>query len=146
MRNLPLLVGSLLALAGGAASAPAEREMGTDGVTPTAPQTLGVNAYLWQAALETLSFLPLESSDPFGGVILSGWYGPPNNPDERIKVAIHIMDRALRAEGLKVAVFRQVRAGADWQNAPANPDTARQLEDAILTRARALRMAALAPH
>ncbi|MBW8708558.1 MAG: DUF3576 domain-containing protein [Alphaproteobacteria bacterium] len=146
MRNLPLLVGSLLALAGCAASAPAEREMGTDGVTPTAPQTLGVNAYLWQAALETLSFLPLESSDPFGGVILSGWYGPPNSPDERIKVAIHIMDRALRAEGLKVAVFRQVRAGADWRNALANPDTAHQLEDAILTRARALRMAALAPH
>jgi len=102
-----------------------------------------VNSYLWHASLDTLSFLPLLSADPFGGVIISEWYVAPTSPDERLKVTIYIMDRALRADALKVVVFRQVRNGTIWQDATASPDTAHKLEDSILTRARELRLATL---
>ncbi|HSS12742.1 MAG TPA: DUF3576 domain-containing protein, partial [Rhizomicrobium sp.] len=105
--------------------------------------TLGVNSYLWHASLDTLSFLPLVSADPFGGVIISEWYVAPSSPDERLKVTIYIMDRALRADALKVVVFRQVRNGNVWQDAAPSPDTAHKLEDSILTRARELRLATL---
>ena len=105
--------------------------------------TLGVNPYLWRASLDTLSFLPLQSADPFGGVIISDWYVAPSAPDERLKVTIYIMDRALRADGLKVVVFRQTRAANGWSEASASPDTAHKLEDSVLTRARELRLATL---
>jgi hypothetical protein len=105
--------------------------------------TLGVNSYLWHASLDTLSFLPLVSADPFGGVIISDWYVAPTSPDERLKVTIYIMDRSLRADGLKVVVFRQTRNGATWGDAAPSADTAHKLEDSILTRARELRLASL---
>ncbi len=103
--------------------------------------TLGVNSYLWHATLDTLSFMPLASADPFGGVIITDWYSAPNDQNERMKVTIYILDRRLRADGLKVAVFRQTRTGETWADAQVNPDTATKLEDAILTRARELRLA-----
>jgi hypothetical protein len=104
---------------------------------------LGVNAYLWQASLDTLSFLPLLSADPFGGVIITDWYVPTPGVGERLKVTVYVMDRTLRADGLKVVVFRQTRNGTNWQYAQGNADTERKLEDAILTRARDLRLAAM---
>jgi hypothetical protein len=107
--------------------------------------TLGVNSYLWHATLDTLSFMPLHSADPFGGVIITDWYVAPAAPDERLKVTIYIMDRNLRADGLKVVVFRQTRNGANWSDAAPTPATAHKLEDAILTRARELRLATLNP-
>jgi len=107
--------------------------------------TLGVNSYLWHAALDTMSFMPLASADPFGGVIITDWYVAPGAPDERLKVTIYIMDRNLRADGLKVVVFRQTRSGTGWSDATPNPDTAHKLEDSILTRARELRLATLNP-
>jgi len=67
----------------------------------------------------------------------------PTAPDERLKVTVYIMDRALRADGLKVVVFRQVRNANGWSDAQPSPDTAHKLEDAILTRARELRLATL---
>jgi hypothetical protein len=105
--------------------------------------TLGVNSYLWHASLDTMSFMPLQSADPFGGVIISDWYVAPTAPDERLKVTIYIMDRTLRADGLKVVVFRQTRSAAGWSDAAASPDTAHRLEDSILTRARELRLATI---
>ncbi len=102
-----------------------------------------MNSYLWHASLDTLSFLPLVSADPFGGVINSEWYIAPGAPDERLKVTVYIMDRALRADALKVVVFRQVRNGNVWQDAQPSPDTGHKLEDSILTRARELRLATL---
>ena len=105
--------------------------------------TLGVNSYLWHATLDTLSFMPLQSADPFGGVVITDWYVAPAAPDERIKATIYISDRELRADGLKVVVFRQTRNGNVWQDAQASPDTAHKLEDSILTRARELRLATL---
>jgi hypothetical protein len=105
--------------------------------------TLGVNSYLWHATLDTLAFMPLQSADPFGGVVITDWYVAPNAPSERLKVTIYIMDRALRADGLKVVVFRQTLANGLWSDAQPSPDTAHKLEDAILTRARELRLATL---
>jgi hypothetical protein len=105
-------------------------------------RTLGVNSYLWHATLDTLSFIPLASADPFGGVVITDWYSAPQVPNERMKVTVYILDRNLRADGLKVAVFRQTRdpSGA-WADAQVATDTATKLEDAILTRARELRLA-----
>lgn len=105
--------------------------------------TLGVNSYLWHASLDTLSFMPLQSADPFGGVIISDWYVAPTAPDERLKVTIYIMDRNLRADALKVVVFRQTRGANGWTDAAASPDTAHQLENSILTRARELHLSTL---
>jgi hypothetical protein len=105
--------------------------------------TLGVNSYLWHATLDTLAFMPLASADPFGGVVITDWYVAPNAPDERLKATIYIMDRTLRADGLKVVVFRQTRVNGAWGDAQPSADTAHKLEDAILTRARELRLATL---
>ena len=102
---------------------------------------IAVNGYLWRASLDTMSFMPLTSADPFGGVIVTDWFVPPESPDERFKVQVYILDRQLRADGLRVSVFRQVRAGYDrWVDAEVKPETAAELENAILTRARQLRI------
>jgi hypothetical protein len=101
---------------------------------------IGVNAFLWKASLDTVSFMPLASADPFGGVILTEWYTPPQSPSERMKLSVFIQDKQLRADGLKVNVFRQRKEGNDWRDQSADPATARKIEDAILTRARQLRV------
>ena len=103
---------------------------------------IGVNSFLWRASLDTISFMPLVSADPFGGVIITDWYSPPEAPDERLKVNVFILGRELRADGVRATVFRQRRelSGA-WVDAPVAPETAASLEDAILTRARQLRVA-----
>jgi len=105
-----------------------------------APAQLGVNAYLWRASLDTLDFMPLSEVDPFGGVIITEWYSNPEAPDERFKATVYILDRALRADALKVSVFKQVQAGSGWSDAEVDPETPRQIENAILTRARQLRI------
>lgn len=105
------------------------------------PNGIGVNSFLWRASLDTLSFMPIVSADPFGGVILTDWYTPPDAPNERFKVNLYIMDRQLRADGVRVSVFKQQRAGSDWRDSTVGPETATTLEDAVLTRARQLRVA-----
>ena len=105
------------------------------------PNGIGVNSFLWRASLDTLSFMPIVSADPFGGVILTDWYSPPDAPNERFKVNLYIMDRQLRADGVRVAVFKQARAGNAWRDTAVAQDPAGQLEDAVLTRARQLRIA-----
>jgi Domain of unknown function (DUF3576) len=101
---------------------------------------LGVNGYLWRATLDSLSFLPLASADPFGGVILTDWYEDANTPDERFKLNVLILDKSLRADAIKVTAFKQQRDGSGWKDVPPNADTARKIEDAILTRARELKI------
>lgn len=103
---------------------------------------IGVNSYLWRASLDTLAFLPLTSADPFGGVIISDWYSPPESPNERFKVTIFILDTQLRSDGLRASVFRQFRdnQSAQWTDAAVDDTTPPRLEDAILTRARELRI------
>jgi hypothetical protein len=114
---------------------------GSTAISAGGGRTLGVNSYLWHATLDTLSFIPLASADPFGGVVITEWYSAPEAPAERMKVTVYILDRNLRADGLKVAVFRQTKSADGWSDAQVAPDTAIKLEDAILTRARELRLA-----
>jgi len=103
---------------------------------------VGVNGYLWRAALDTVSFMPLASADPFGGVILTDWYSAPDAPNERTKLNVFIRDRELTADGVKVSVFRQSKdSHGGWQDAPVAAATAGSLENAILTRARQIRVA-----
>ncbi len=102
---------------------------------------IGVNSFLWRATLDTLSFMPLNSADPFGGVIITDWYSPAETPNERFKVTGYILDTALRSDAVKVSVFRQVRVGPEqWADAVVEPGTVTAMEDAILTRARQLRI------
>ena len=147
MRILPvaLLCAGLLAGCGSSDDANKnEMDTGSTAIRGSSGRlTLGVNSYLWHASLDTLSFLPLVSADPFGGVVITDWYVTPASPDERLKVTVYIMDRDLRADGLKVVVFRQTRTNGAWADAVPSPDTAHKLEDAILTRARELRLATL---
>ncbi|MEE8332441.1 MAG: DUF3576 domain-containing protein [Alphaproteobacteria bacterium] len=103
---------------------------------------IGVNSYLWRASLDTIAFMPLASADPFGGVIITDWYVPPETPRERYKMSVYIMGRQLRADGIRVAVFRQqIRQPQGWINTNVAPKTATSLENQILTRARQLRLA-----
>ena len=104
---------------------------------------IGVNSYLWRASLDTVSFMPLASADPFGGVIITDWYAAPEKPNERFKANVFILDKQLVSTGVKVKLFRQNKSGRSWVDAEVTDDTARQLEDAILTRARQLRVADL---
>lgn len=106
--------------------------------------TIGVNAYLWRAALETVSFAPLLQTDSNGGVIVTDWYANPSNPGERVKLTITILDQDLRADALRVAASRQVNQGGAWVEAPVQAATVQKLEDIILTKARDLRRQALA--
>ena len=101
---------------------------------------IGVNSFLWRATLDTISFMPLASADPFGGVIITDWYNPAQTPNERFKVTVYILDRSLRADGLRVSVFKQVRQGAGWLDQAAAPETGVSMENAILQRARELRV------
>jgi hypothetical protein len=101
---------------------------------------IGVNAYLWRATLDTISFMPLASADPFGGVILTDWHSPSNVQNERFKLNVYILGQALRADGIRVAAFRQVKSEAnEWQAVPMDPKAITDIENAILTRARQLR-------
>lgn len=104
---------------------------------------MSVNRHLWSAALDTLAFLPLVSTDPFSGVIVTDWSTPAESPDERFKVNVVITQPTLTASALRVAVFREVRRNGEWVSAEVAEATPRRLEDAILTRARQLRVADL---
>ncbi len=106
--------------------------------------TIGVNSYLWRAALDTLSFAPLAQTDSAGGVIVTDWYVNPNSPNERVKVTATILDANLRADALRVAASRQVLRTGQWIEAPVAAATVQRLEEIILTRARDLRRNAIA--
>jgi len=102
---------------------------------------ISVNGYLWREALDTVSFMPLASADPYGGVIITDWYVNPEKPDERFKCTVYILDSRLRADGLNVAIFRQTRdAAGTWVDAPVNAQTETDIENAVLTKARQLRL------
>lgn len=110
-------------------------------VNPDSAAQIGVNGYLWRATLDTLSFMPLASADPYGGVIITDWYADPQKPDERFKITVYILDARLRADGLNVAVFSQHKdATGQWIDAPSASQTETDIENAILTKARQLRL------
>jgi hypothetical protein len=131
----------LLASCGSSDNDMPDTATGSTAISSTSTRTLGVNSFLWHATLDTLSFMPLQSADPFGGVIITDWYSDPSNPNERMRVTVYILDRRLRADGIKISTFRQTHSADGWVDAQVNPDTANKLEDAILVRARELRLA-----
>lgn len=122
--------GSLFTLGKGAS--------GTTGVNTN----IQVNAFLWRASLDTLSFMPLASADPFGGVIITDWYSPPSEPDTRFKATAYILSKVLTADAIQVSVFEQVKQNGQWMDTPADPSLASGLEDRILARAADLQAAA----
>lgn len=127
--------GSLFGPGGLLGSRTEKKDPGSTGVA--------VNAFLWRASLDTINFIPLISADPFGGVIITDWYTPAEQPTERMKVQVTILDRDLRADGVRVAVFKQTQSakGGGWVDAQVDQRTNTEIENAILTRARQLRIA-----
>ena len=115
-----------------------------EGVDQGGSAGIGVNSYLWRASLDTISFMPLASADPFGGVIITDWYSPPEARNERFKVNVYILGRDLRADGVRAAVFRQeLHDQGVWVDARVEDKTTIDLENAILVRARQLRIAGI---
>jgi hypothetical protein len=151
--NLALVAGCALSLAGcdfvredisrTLGNEPVDDVRRTD-IAASQVTTIGVNAYLWRAALDTLSFAPLAQTDSNGGVIVTDWYANPNNPSERVKITAAILDANLRADALRVTAAREVLQNGQWLAAPVTAATVQRLEEIILTRARDLRRAASA--
>ena len=134
------LTAAVLAACGGGGSAN-DRNATLATYSGKGAQAMTVNRYLWAASLETLDFLPLLSADPISGVIITEWYINPEAPTERLKTNVYILDSALRADALRVSVFRQERQeDGSWIDASVNAATSREIENAILSRARQLRL------
>jgi alpha-beta hydrolase superfamily lysophospholipase len=134
--TLPLVI---LIAAGVALPGCAKNKQLPSQLAPSRMTSIGVNAYLWRAAVDTLSFAPLITADSSGGVIVTDWYANPTTPGERVKLTVSIIDQDLRADALRVAASRQVNQGGVWVDAPVAAATVQKLEDIILTRARDLR-------
>lgn len=115
-----------------------------NGESGTAGGNIGVNIYLWRASLEVVSFMPITQADSNGGVITTDWYSSPEAPNERVRANILILGKSLRVEALKVTLFKQTRSsGGTWADAPVAEATRTALEDAILTKARVLKVQSL---
>jgi hypothetical protein len=112
-------------------------------LAPSRMTTIGVNGYLWKAAVDTVSFAPLLQADANSGVIITDWYANPRAPGERVKLTVSIVDADLRADALRVAASRQIFQNGTWIDAPVAAATVQKLEDIILTRARDLRRASV---
>ncbi|HEY8433359.1 MAG TPA: DUF3576 domain-containing protein [Sphingomicrobium sp.] len=112
-------------------------------LAPSRVTTLGVNSYLWRAAVDTVSFAPLLQANPNSGVIITDWYSNPRAPGERVKITVAVLDPDLRADALRVSASRQVFQNGTWVDAPVSAATVQKLEDIILTRARDLRRVAV---
>lgn len=118
---------------------------GSDDADGNGGGSLGVNSFLWRATLDTLAFMPFASADPFGGVILTDWYEDPKTPGERFKVNAIIMDTGLRADAIKIKLFKQkAQKDGQWRDVEVHPTIARKLEDTVLTRAREIKVNHLA--
>ena len=142
MSRLPVTAVLIASLALGASACSRNREI-PNRLAPSRMTSIGVNAYLWKASIDTVSFAPLLQADSNGGVIVTDWYSNPTNPGERIKLTISILDQDLRADALRVAASRQINQNGSWVDAPVAAATVQKLEDIILTRARDLRRASV---
>ena len=138
MLRLKTAAAALLVIAVAAPGCSRSRDVPVE-LAPSRMTTIGVNAYLWRAALDTLSFAPLLQADANTGVIITHRYSNPQSPAERVKVTAAILDQDLRADALRVTASRQVNQAGTWVNAPVSAATVQKLEDIILTRARDLR-------
>ena len=143
LRATMILAAAGLALAG---CSHKSKKVSTAGqLAPARMSTIGVNSYLWQATLETLSFMPLATVDSNGGVIVTDWYANPQVPNERVKVSVTILDTELRSDAIKVSASRQQLAASGWVEATVRAGTVQKLEETILSRARDLRRGQINP-
>lgn len=110
---------------------------------PPRVTSLGINAYLWRAALDTIGFMPLAQVDSNGGVIITDWYVSPQSANERVKLTVTILDTELRADALKVNVQRQTLGATGWADAGVRAGTVQRLEETMLAKARDLRRSAM---
>ena len=138
MSRLTVTLATLIAAGIAISGCAKNRDVPTE-LAPSRMTSIGVNAYLWRAAVDTLSFAPLVTADSNGGVIVTDWYTNPKSPGERVKLTVSIIDQDLRADALRVAASRQINQNGVWVNAPVAAATVQKLEDIILTRARDLR-------
>src|SRR5439155_25986063 len=138
MNRLQTSAAALLVFAFASAGCARNRSLPTQ-LAPSKITTIGVNSYLWRAAIDTVSFAPLLQANPNSGVIITDWYANPRAPGERVKLTVAILDPDLRADALRVAAARQVNQNGAWVDAPVSAATVQKLEDIILTRARDLR-------
>ena len=98
---------------------------------------IAVNTFLWRASLDTLSFIPLLSADPFGGVIITDWYSTSPKAKEKYKVVAYILNKDLRVDALKISVFKKLKnEDGDWVDSKSSSILKNKVEDAILTKAR----------
>ena len=134
----------ILAFSAVGACAKKDKPLRSSDLAASRVTTIGVNSYLWRAALETISFMPLLQTDSNGGVLVTDWYVNPNTPTERMKLTVSILDQDLRADAVRVAASRQTSQGGQWVDAPVQAATVQKLEDIILTKARDLRRSAFA--
>ena len=142
MLRLPITAAALTVLALTAPGCSRNRDIPIE-LAPSRTTSIGVNSYLWRAAIDTVSFAPLLQADSNGGVIVTDWYTNPNSPGDRVKLTVAILDQDLRADALRVAASRQTLQNGVWVNAPVAAATVQKLEDIILTRARDLRRTAV---
>jgi hypothetical protein len=139
MTRLPKTAATLLALTIAVGACAKNRDVPTAALAPATMTTIGVNSYLWRAAVDTVSFAPLVQADASSGVIITDWYVDPRTPSERVKLTVSILDRELRADALRVSAARQQNQGGVWVDVPVAAATVQKLEDIILTRARDIR-------
>ena len=142
MNRLTTTAAALLVLAVATSGCARNRSLPTE-LAPSRATTIGVNSYLWRAAVDTVSFAPLIQANAANGVIITDWYANPKAPGERVKLSVAILDADLRADALRVSASRQVYQNGTWVDAPVTAATVQKLEDIILTRARDLRRAAV---
>jgi hypothetical protein len=142
MPSLYKAAAALIALTVATSGCARNRSLPTE-LAPSRISTIGVNSYLWRAAVDTVSFAPLLQANANSGVIITDWYANPKAPGERVKLTVSILDQDLRADALRVAASRQVNQNGTWVDAPVAAATTQKLEDIILTRARDLRRAAV---
>ena len=142
MPRLHTTAAAFLIIALAASGCARNRDIPTE-LAPSRLTTIGVNTYLWRAAIDTVSFAPLIQADSNGGVIVTDWYSHPNTPAERVKLTVAILSQDLRADALRVAAARQVLQNGMWVEAPVTAATVQKLEDIILTRARDIRRTTL---
>jgi len=142
--SLSLPTAANAGLFGGGKKKASEKARKKNDLAASRTTTIGVNAYLWRAALDTVSFMPLAQTDSNGGVIVTDWYTNPNTVSERMKLTISVLDQDLRADAIRVAASRQVAQGGAWVDAPVQAATVQKLEEIILTKARDLRRSAIA--
>ena len=113
---------------------------GKESETSQTSISMNVNAFLWRGALETINFMPLSSADQIGGTIITDWYSTSDNYNERCKLNVFITGKKLNAENLKVTSFCQELKDQVWVNKNINKENNIKIENAILNKAKKLRL------